>query len=118
MEYKLILGGQTHDYLKSHRDLNIRYFLKTHINSLCCPSCQDPIDAGNHHICNHNTKVLMEYGLDGVQIFLVQSGLRDIELFLSGTFIHYKSGMNWNNKSKDFHLIKSRMFSEYFKDIL
>ncbi len=108
-------GGYTHHYLKSHPECKVRHFAPLHTPSLSCSEC---LKIHEYHACTHNRDLLERSGFDENQITALHSGLQNVEFFINGTFLHYRSGTNWDHKSAAYHELKTSLFNRYIEKIL
>lgn len=108
-------GGYTYYYLHKYPALKINLFSALHSTSLSCPACRSIRD---HYPCNHNRKEFQASGLNDQQIDFLHAGLENVEFFINGTFFHYRSGSNWDHRTKEFHETKTRLFNDYLQSIL
>ncbi|MGE0009501.1 MAG: hypothetical protein AB7F19_03085 [Candidatus Babeliales bacterium] len=97
--------------------------IRTCFQDIICTSCKEK----NSAICTHSTATLQHLGVPNDLIKLLQQipldprkeqADRGIELFNAGTFLHYRSGSNWNKASRAFIANKDKAFNNLIKTIL
>lgn len=106
------VGAHTYYYLKNNATLRMRFFNTVrvffvrkailHARDFPCHGCSDMTCPG----CMYH---LMDNGFDATAIQFVQSCPDDnVEFLLDHTFVHYRSGSNWNCKPEEYHKIKTQ----------
>lgn len=106
-------GGHSYFYIKNNPDAKVRFMNHSLSESFLCELC----NTTNQPLCNHNTKELINQNFNELQIQFLQKAHR-VEFFHDNTFLHYKSGTNWNNKSSEYHLIKTKALNDYITALL
>lgn len=111
-------GGYSHYYLKNNPSVRKKWVSHLYSKDFACDDCRQ----GAGGLCKHNSESLRSYGKDMQQyhIDFIQHA-DDIEFFEDLTFVHYRSGSNWNNKSplyiqhktKAFHIFIQRTLERY-----
>jgi len=100
------VGGHTYYYLKNNPSVRSLFFGQIHIGAckvgLNCRLC-------SNMTCEHCTQCLRNNEFDDVIIKYIQSSADDIEFNLNHSFLHYRSGSNWNHKSAEYHKQKTML---------
>ena len=96
-------GGHTLYYLRNHPTINVKYVSnchitgpitdKSHLNRLGCNEC------------------------DARFLSKVPSGI-NLEYIHQSTFLHYRGGTNWDQKSSGYHAHKTSLLQQYVSDLL
>jgi len=114
-------GGHSYHYLRNNPDLKGIYIDHNFSNELQCDDCQ----RGCSIFCAHNTEKLMKVGFDKVQIRFLQSvpvggalTSASVEFFNNNSFLHYRCGSNWDNKTQEYHRQKTAALHQYLDAIL
>lgn len=98
------VGGQTSNYFRS--------------NPRLCFKAIGEIYFGENG-ASRNIESLRQQCLSKEQIVLIQSGIDNIQFFCpENQFFHYRSGTNWDAKSRRYHENKRRICAQYFSEIL
>ena len=108
------VGGETHNYLKNHPNIKIRQI--QHFSSVNCTraECQ------NHHTspCRLETSSLKQQKFSLAEISLLQTPGVNSEFYINNSFVHYRSGGNWDNRPPREIIMKSRALRRYIKATL
>lgn len=111
-------GGYTYYYLKNNPTVPIRYFnqfqLDTHMPCDMCSLNAD--EQATFSCCNYER--LKQMGFDNNQIKFIESGPLTSEFMENGTFLHYRAGTNWDQKSSNFHNRKTALLNKYMEHVL
>lgn len=107
-------GGHSYYYIKNNPEAKVR-FMTTHFHSdsLRCESCK----LKKEPLCSHNTETLKAHGFDDVLIKFIQHA-NDVEFFHNNSFLHYRSGSNWNAKDAAYHQKKTDALNRFLTAIL
>lgn len=104
------VGGHTYFYLKNNPSIKPLFFSHIHVGAwkaiINCPTC-------TNMSCNACIKLLKDR-FDNVVIKFIQECPDDIEFFLNDTFLHYRSGSNWNHKPAEYHTAKTMALKNLF----
>ena len=106
-------GGHSYYYLKSNPDVKARYVNHHHVGDFQCDQCRRE----HRLVCLHNTVLLERAGFDEHQIRFLQSA-HNVEFFHNNTFLHYRGGTNWDNKSGQYHKQKTDALQKYLDAVL
>lgn len=110
-------GGHTYYYLKNNPDVPVRYFGVRHIDSSTPCSMCGLMSCLHAHYFQEDSE-LQNMGFDQNQITLMRKGFSNAEFLADRTFLHYRSGTNWDRRSVEFHQKKSVLLNEYIEQIL
>lgn len=94
----LDVGGATYPYFQSHPDLP--FF---------------PID--NLYLAQWNTLTKHQKAFPALE-WLFNQHPQEIEFLLDYTFLHYRSGSNWNARNPEYHRIKTDILYQFIEKIL
>jgi hypothetical protein len=105
--YAVDTGGYTHHYLKNNPAVKIRYI-------------EGPRYISDFRFNNyaHTTELLKGMHFSPALIEFIQTAPSNIEFFLDYTFVHYRSGSNWDKKSFEYHEKKTRILNTFINTIL
>jgi hypothetical protein len=106
------VGGNLYYYLKEHTALKLKHINGLYLSHAFCGSCTN-----NSPVCTHNTEILKQGSLSPDTIWFAQQGPDSIEFFADGSFLHYRSGTNWNNKSSQYHQEKTILLQTFISKI-
>jgi glycosyltransferase involved in cell wall biosynthesis len=106
-------GGETHYYLKNHPHLPIKHIDCNYVTDYSCNRC-----AIKKRPCTHNSPMLKNLLLSPAAIWLIQKGPDRSEFYGNRKFFHYRSGTNWNNRSRRYHNKKTKIFETFIKKLL
>lgn len=98
-------GGQIYHYLQKHPALAIKYMDSLHFNS------DKPKQYKQKFLDKRPFLDIL------ARNFLLKKP-DNIEFLLYGTFLHYRGGANWNQKSPEYHAQKTKLLNEYLKALL
>lgn len=107
------VGGYTYYYIKNNPSVKIRYVQAYYSGRLQC----DPCNLAQKSGCTHNSSALAEIGFDANQIKYIQTD-SNLEFLAENAFLHYRCGGNWNNKSPEYHQMKTNNLHAYLTTIL
>lgn len=105
-------GGHSYYYIKNN-PVQVRWMNHHYSGNMLCENCKST----QQPVCQHNTAELSAHGFDEDQIQFLQHA-NDVEFFHKGTFLHYRSGTNWNHKSEHYHRMKTEALNIYIENIL
>ncbi len=109
------VGGHMHHYFKNNPTLLKKYFTHVHIGAwkmgILCKDC-------SNMSCSSCMELLLERKFDDNLIEFIHSCPDDIEFSLDHTFLHYRSGSNWNHKPKSYHDAKTKALDTLLNKIL
>lgn len=121
-------GGATYFYFNEHPNLN---FFK-HNPDLTIReedglgTCNFPVEydpeidfksIGHEHIMHWNGLSVEQEKFEGIR-YLFNFHPDNIEFYLDHTFLHYRSGGNWDNKSSEYHNRKTLILNLFINHIL
>lgn len=106
-------GGHSYYYIKNNPQVNVRFMSHIYAENLQCHPCR----SANQSLCPHNIDTLKAAGFDAPQIEFIQRA-NQVEFFHNNSFLHYRNGSNWDNKSAHFHQMKTEALNEYLNTIL
>ena len=95
------VGGQMHHYLKK-ANAKVRYFQQDYV-------------AKNAH---KSDEELASMGFEKPMITFIHANPSAVELYEYGTFIHYRSGTNWDGKPAQYHHSKTEILNQLVADLL
>lgn len=96
------VGGQMHHYFQKANNPRVRYFQQDYV-------------AKNAH---KSDTELASMGFERPMIKFIHANPPIVELYEQGTFIHYRSGTNWDGKSTGYHQSKTAIFNRLITDLL
>jgi hypothetical protein len=109
------VGAHSYYYFKNNPTISPRLCNLLHIGAwkagILCKSCNDMT-------CNACVRLLKERMFDDAFMAFIQRCPDDIEFFMDNTFLHYRSGSNWNNKPASYHQAKTAALSNLMATIL
>jgi glycosyltransferase involved in cell wall biosynthesis len=106
-------GGQSYYYLKNNPGIRPHYINHYYSEDWHCDSCVQT----NQPLCTHNTQALTSARFDNNHIRFLQTANR-VEFYHNSTFLHYRSGSNWDHKSASYHNMKTQALTTYIASIL
>lgn len=106
-------GGHSHFYLKNNPEANLHVLDHFYSEDLHCASCKHT----DQPVCTHNTEMLRSVGLDTDFIDFIQAANR-VEFYHHASFLHYRSGTNWNHQSAHYHQMKTDALNRYIASIM
>jgi hypothetical protein len=108
------VGAHTYYYLENNPSVQVRYFGLLHIGAwkvgIECQSC-------TNMSCESCMQRLIAQKFENNIISFIHSCPDDIEFFLDNTFLHYRSGSNWNNKPASYHIDKTNALNKLLLDL-
>lgn len=111
--YAVDAGGHSHNYMKKNPGALVRYIHHQYSGRLRCPACEST----HQPRCAHNTAKLKEIGFEPHEINLFESD-SNLEFLHNNTFLHYRSGSNWDHKSAQYHQMKTEALKVFLAEIL
>ncbi len=109
------VGAYTHYYFKNNPSISPKLCNVLHIGAwkmgILCKSC-------TNMTCQDCVKRLKEQKFDNTFITFIQRCPDDIEFFMDHTFLHYRSGSNWNHKPASYHQAKTAAFNSLMATLL
>ena len=96
-------GGYMYYYLKNNPLIRIRYFSASYLNDFNQEYFESSL------VDEKFKKSFMDF---------IKQAPDKIEFFLDYTFLHYRSGGNWNNQSENYHRLKTVIFNTFIDSIL
>lgn len=109
------VGGHMYYYFKNNPTVSIKYFGHIHIGAwkmgIECNDC-------SNMSCSNCMQRLHAAKFDDHLIRFIHECPDDIEFSMNHTFLHYRSGSNWNNKPTTYHTRKTNALSNLLSTIL
>ena len=90
----LDVGGYISQYLKKYPMIRLKTFSSNHVNNIGIQNLSNPFQ-------NYFNKKP-----------------HNIEFLLNFTFLHYRGGGNWDNKSPKYHVIKTKILNDLIDELL
>lgn len=109
------VGGFIYYYFKNHPQIRIAYVNQHHSGYFACDVCQQ-YDA--YTPCIHNANTWKKQGIPEKIINFMQKGPNNVEFFIDHTFLHYRGGGNWDQKSPEYHAQKTKILNDFIEEIL
>lgn len=109
-------GGHTYYYLKDNPGVKSLFFGSLHVGVLKvtnnCKNC-------DNLQCRKCIENLVSYKFDESIIkFIHNCPDTNVEFFLDNTFLHYRGGSNWDYRTSDYHLAKTKALNTLIKTII
>jgi hypothetical protein len=101
-------GGHSHFYLQNNPKANPFFINHYYSEDWHCDSCKRT----DQPLCLHNTEALIAAGFENNHIQFLQTANR-VEFYHNSTFLHYRSGSNWDHKSAQYHQIKTQALNTF-----
>ncbi len=92
------VGGHTYDYLSTHPETRVKLI--------------------GHMLIPEGYVLFEEEGMPKNVRFLLEQGMCNIEFLIRYTFLHYRSGANWDYKPLQYHQTKTQILESFIKSIL
>ena len=109
------VGGHNYYYFKNNPSVKRQCFGLLHIGAwkqdIKCKSC-------DNMSCSACSGRLYDRFLHSARVKFIQDCPDDIEFFLDDTFLHYRSGSNWNNKPLEYHIAKTNALCNLLNAVL
>jgi hypothetical protein len=107
-------GGYSYYYLRDNPQAQVASINQECLSSWSC------IYEGRDYTQVHTKSIEeLEYlGYDDDMSRFIKSGPHDMEVFLSGTFLHYAGACNWMDRSADYHASKTRLLYHYVDGVV
>lgn len=109
------VGAHTYYYFKNNPSVSRLCFGLIHVGAwkwhINCQAC-------SNMSCTSCSQLLCERFIQDPFIQFVQECPDDIEFFLNDTFLHYRSGSNWNNKPAEYHQAKTNALNKLLATIM
>ncbi len=96
------VGGQMHHYLKEVSEARVQFIHQDYVK-------------------NHASKSTLQLETEGYTkpwINFIHANPWGVELYHYGTFIHYRTGTNWDQRSQNFHDEKTAVFNTLITKLL
>ncbi|KIX85622.1 glycosyltransferase [Vermiphilus pyriformis] len=116
--------GSLYFYLRDHPSLKIKYFDVVNLNAIPGTSPSGMFSHYHHNPVYYtlndtkNRHLLEILNFKEREIKFIQSGPVNIQYYLENKFFHYMSASNYDQKTEDFHRIKTELFNQYMKEVL
>ena len=109
------VGAHSYYYLKNNPSIEPKLCNVVHIGAwkmgFNCTTC-------DNMTCKDCTQRLIDRKFNDTCIKFIQECPDDIEFFMDHTFLHYRSGSNWNHKPSAYHLAKTKALDNLMANIL
>jgi len=109
------VGAHSYYYLKNNPAIKPKLCNVLHIGAwkmgFTCTAC-------DNMTCKDCTQRLIDHKFNDTCIKFIQECPDDIEFFMDHTFLHYRSGSNWNHKPPTYHQAKTKALDNLMTTLL
>jgi hypothetical protein len=109
------VGAHTYYYFNNNPSVKPKYINVIHIGAMKIVSNCAHCSNGSCPTC---IELLIKHKFTDRYIKFIQNVDDNIEFFLDHSFLHYRSGSNWNNQSSAYHNAKTLALNNFITDMM